>query len=420
MLETLELGIETEMHWALGTGRGNTQQAELIFQPSLEIDLSEDVRLTAIGRLRTDAVDELEPGDPTPREVSRLSRRGLIGNQTDIELRELYVETTFRRTYLTLGKQQIVWGKADGLKVLDVVNPQDFREFILNDFEDSRIPLWALNAEIPIGEAVLQLLWLPDPSYHEIPEDDALYAFMIPELSPRVPPGVALDLLPIRRPRRIISDSDAGVRLSRLWNGWDLTLNYLYHYEDVPVPFRTLSLTPSGPLVTVTPEYERTHLLGGTFSNAFGDLTLRGEVGYSTDRHFATRAPTDRDGIVESGELLYVLGFDWYELPETLLSLQIFQSWVVDDESGMIRDDLVTTATFLAQRRAMNDQLVLEFIWLHNLDHSDGLIRPSVVYDLSDELKLRAGADLFYGSRHGLFGQFDRNDRVSLSLEWSI
>ncbi len=68
----------------------------------------------------------------------------------------------------------------------------------------------------------------------------------------------------------------------------------------------------------------------------------------------------------------------------------------------------------------MNDQLVLELIWLHKLDHSDGLIRPSVVYDLSDELRLRAGADLFYGSRHGLFGQFDQNDRVSLSLEWSI
>jgi hypothetical protein len=54
-------------------------------------------------------------------------RPGQIGQEQEAGLRELYLEAEWGRSYLTLGKQQVVWGKADGLKVLDVVNPQSFR-----------------------------------------------------------------------------------------------------------------------------------------------------------------------------------------------------------------------------------------------------------------------------------------------------
>jgi len=50
---------------------------------------------------------------------------------------------------LRLGKQQIVWGETDGLKLLDVMNPQNFREFILDEFEDSRLPLWSVKYTVP-------------------------------------------------------------------------------------------------------------------------------------------------------------------------------------------------------------------------------------------------------------------------------
>jgi len=38
-----------------------------------------------------------------------------------------------------LGRQQIVWGEAIGTFVTDVVNPKDFREFVLPDFSELRI-----------------------------------------------------------------------------------------------------------------------------------------------------------------------------------------------------------------------------------------------------------------------------------------
>lgn len=67
-------------------------------------------------------------------------------------LRELYADTSISDWDLRLGKQQVVWGTADGIKLLDIINPTDFRELNQNTFEDSRIPVWMINAERNIGE----------------------------------------------------------------------------------------------------------------------------------------------------------------------------------------------------------------------------------------------------------------------------
>ncbi len=67
-------------------------------------------------------------------------------------LRELYVDTYAAGWSLRLGKQQVVWGTADGIKLLDIINPTDFRELNQNSMEDSRIPIWMVNAETNIGD----------------------------------------------------------------------------------------------------------------------------------------------------------------------------------------------------------------------------------------------------------------------------
>ncbi|MES9994292.1 MAG: RNA polymerase-associated protein rapA [Candidatus Thiodiazotropha sp.] len=67
-------------------------------------------------------------------------------------VRELYVDTSLFDWDLRLGKQQVVWGTADGIKLLDIINPTDFRELNQNAMEDSRIPIWMINAERNIGD----------------------------------------------------------------------------------------------------------------------------------------------------------------------------------------------------------------------------------------------------------------------------
>jgi len=62
-------------------------------------------------------------------------------------LREAYVDTQQGDWAIRAGKQQVVWGTADGMKLLDLINPTDYSEMAQNQMEDSRIPVWMVNAE---------------------------------------------------------------------------------------------------------------------------------------------------------------------------------------------------------------------------------------------------------------------------------
>jgi len=62
-------------------------------------------------------------------------------------LRELYVDTKAGDWDFRIGKQQVVWGTADGAKFMDMINPTDYREMAQNTMAESRIPVWMATAE---------------------------------------------------------------------------------------------------------------------------------------------------------------------------------------------------------------------------------------------------------------------------------
>jgi hypothetical protein len=216
----------------------------------------------------------------------------------------------------------------------------------------------------------------------------------------------------LEKPDRFFKNSDAGTRLTAFLGGWDLSLNYLYHYHDQAVLYRQED--ESG--FTIRPEYERTHLIGTSFSNAFGDLTLRGEVGYSTNRYFVTDDQLDSDGIYETGELRYVIGLDYTYDADLLVSGQMFQSILDDHASGSRRDQTENQFTLLVKKDFLNDTLTLEMLAVHDLNESDGVVQLDINYQLTSNIELSTGFDLFYGTPDGLFGQFDQRDRLTLGV----
>lgn len=403
--------LETEL--TVATSSSKTQKAEFVLTPEIGLDLTAATRLTLITRFRGDIADNLETGTPAQHNRDSLSKQLELGNHLGGELREAYIDTEIGSTFLRLGKQQVVWGQADGLKVLDVINPQSFREFILDDFDESRIPLWMVNAEIPVAGAFLQLLWIPDQTYDDIPEKGAAFAFTSPQIIPELPADVPITGSTFHKPNRLFEDSDVAAKLTWFINGWDLSLNYVYHYSDRPAVRRKTS--PAG--ISIEQSYERTHLLGGTFSNVFGDLTLRGELGYSSDRFYLASTLADADGLSHSGEFSYVLGLDYQGWTDWFISTQIFQSIVTDPAPALIRDEVDTTITLLVQRDFFNDSIQAETLLIQNLNQGDGLLQASLEYEWSTDIRLKLGADIFYSNPKGLFGQFKQQDRVSMNIE---
>jgi len=72
-------------------------------------------------------------------------------------IRELYAKKTFdlgdgKELFLKIGKQQVVWGRTDLFRVLDVINPVDYsRNNIYDELSDIRIPMWIAQAEYRMG-----------------------------------------------------------------------------------------------------------------------------------------------------------------------------------------------------------------------------------------------------------------------------
>ena len=258
-----ELRGSLTSRYAVETQTGNSQLAEVLFEPELSGTLGTNVSYTLIGRARFDAADALEPGKPYDQAHARSSwnRRVFEGDDTDFELREAYADIYAGNWFVRVGKQQVVWGQADGLRVLDQVNPLSFREFILGDFEDRRIPLWMLNAERPFGPVTAQFLWIPDTTYNEVPQQGT-FAFTSTRYRPAVPStAMAVRFNPADRPDNVFADGDVGLRLTGFSGGWDWSLNVLHAYLDNAV-FQRKTMGPDQ--FEFTPAYYRSTLVGGS------------------------------------------------------------------------------------------------------------------------------------------------------------
>lgn len=382
---------------AINTDSGETQTLAWRLQPGWEADWGKDIRSTLRGRLRLDRFDRLY-------------------EHAEIELREAYLDLPVGTGHdLRLGKQQIVWGQADGIKVLDTVNPQNYREFVLPDYADSRIPLWAARLQLNLQAGALELVWLPDTTTHELAPNGSPYALRSPQVAPPRAAGIPLRFTPAQEPDRPWQDSDAGLRFSTLAGNWDLAFSYLHHYLDSPAYRRQPQ--PDG-FVQVEGEYLRDHLFGFTASNAFGAVTLRSELGYHDTSFFYTREVTPVNaGLSIDHELAGVIGLDWDAAEGLWLSAQGFISAIPHPDTPLFRDRVERHWTLVARQDLWHDTLRLEATTLWNQNRRDGLLRPGLRYQFDDHWSARLGHDRFWGNPQGLYGEFKEQNRWLLQLD---
>jgi len=341
-----------------------------------------------------------------------------------LRIRELYWQTYTDNSFWRLGKQQVVWGEADGLKLLDVINPQDFREFILDDFDDSRIPIWMMNAQINTSDSgMLQLLLIPDTSTHELAEKDSIYQFTSPVVVPNIPNKILSSLgineLVIQQEDNAKS-GDAGLRYSDFISlqdrSWDITLNYLHHYVDTPV----VSSEIKNDQLIIDYQYRASHLIGGSASTVLGDVSIRSEIAYETDRYQRSEDSLEGTNIIVpslvKGNLFSsVIGLDYQGLSDHFISAQWYRQTLLlgkDKLQQAIADRDEDRLTLLWETKFLNETVTTRWQHIHGINHGDGVLRPKVTYNWQSNIDVYLGADYFYGKTAEFFGQFNKTDRI--------
>jgi len=409
--QTLKLRQETSVNHESDDSK--LQKSILNANYELNIDYDDESRVVLETTLEVDAKDKINPNKYNSSSYSSFSKPLSLGTSGYLELRELYFEKYIDDTLFKMGKMQNVWGKADGLKLIDKLNPQDYSQFILPSFEESRIPLWSISSVTNFENSELEIIWIPDTTYANIPNSGSEYAFTTSRIIPSAPQGSSTVMEDVDKPNHAVKDSDIGIKYLMMLDNMEVGFYYLYFYEDNSVLYNTYDSGTN--TVSLKPKYERSHFYGMSLDYAKGDFVYRVEAGVTKDKYYLNNLSIR--GIQKSNEFAYIFGVDWYGLSETLLSFQFNQAYILSDKEGYNIPKVDNTMTFLFKRDFMNDTVFAEVLLIHNLNDKDGIIRPKLSYELDAESLIYIGFDKFYGDKDGLYGEFNKQSRFTFGYE---
>jgi len=387
------------VHWSRAVGR-LTLTAQGAF--------SENVKWKVGGRVDGDLVYAtsnfyLEP-------VKRNQRLSAIWGEN-------YVDVSAGSWDFRLGAQQIIWGEVIGLFFADVVSARDMRDFLLPRFDVIRIPQWAARAEYFAGDAHVEFVWIPVPTFDRIGKPGADF-YPVPLPSPTPTDLAALFKDPVK-PDRDLSNSNYGVRANTLVSGWDLAAFYYRSFSTQPTFYGQATGTPEQPLVFV-PRYDRIWQAGGTVTKDLGEFVLRGEAVYANGQGYGSTDPTVPGGVVQRSTLDYIVSVEFPLPGDTRLNLQGFQRAYFNGGGGdiAIKSDGFGASIFLSTK--WTEAFEPQILWIQNFKDAGGLIRPRLNWYPAKNTAFGFGVDIFTGPKDGYFGQYGNRDRVYAELRYDF
>ena len=446
-----------------------------IFQLESRYSLGPRFQCTGIIQTYYDAVFDFEDIDTiSPRlgpttiltddtEVERIpgleveNVRGVEIKQSDFDLREFYCDARFNDLDLRLGRQIVRWGVAEQSRVTDVINPLDFKEFILREVSDRYIPLWMLKADYYYGDTEWEVLWIPHLAFHKpAPRSSEWEQFQF--LPGREEPESEFSLMGTDF---AIKNSEWALKWTTPILGWEVSLSYFYTWDDFATTFRE-TIQINDPILGNSTEvefnqrYTRNHILGGTFQRSFGPVVLGGEAAYVINKHFGAGfvpffgSPIIGGGggvrpgtvVVRGGDALgvsgviardflkYALQFD-FSLFGADISFQALQHYIPEYELAIIQDKFDTVLTLFARRVLANNLFALQWLTIYFINDKEVLTRPRMEYRIDDHLLLALGSDILIGEQTGsrdpfipgdfnFVGFFKNNSRFYLELKYGF
>jgi hypothetical protein len=332
-----------------------------------------------------------------------------LNNNLDITLRQAYMDIYFDNFDLRIGKQQIIWGKADGVFITDIISPRDLSEFILPDFEEIRIGINALKFDYYLGNSTFEVVWIPIFQATITPDENSIWA---PEMQ-EFPVPTAYYSQNYDSGNKL-SESEFALKYSYLGSVIDFELMAAYMWDDNPAMH--IYLQPDMTLL-IKPEYHRLPLAGASFSKAVGGAVVRGEGAYYFEKRFSAEDFTV-NGIKEKDYAHYLIGYDhnWFDVN---ISFQFIQEYILDYEDDIKNDEFISTATFFFIKTFLRETLELNLFSYYGINNEDALLRPKIVYDFADGFEVQLGANIFVGDE-GNFGQYDKNDMIYTKLKLSF
>lgn len=331
------------------------------------------------------------------------THNALLKERTGFELREAYLDHREEHWGFRLGRQLVIWGAADGVRITDLVSPMDMTEFLAQDYDDIRMPVNALRFFIFHDKMRLELLAVPSFEGYRLPTDASNPWNVLPEESPQ--PLVWSEEGSL--PKLKLSNVEYGGRVCFTLSGIDFSLAALHTWNKMPV----IEYHSSGTRLTVSPRYYRMGFFGGDVSKPLGQFVLRGEAAFNVGKHFSYKPAAGAVPQKGLNTVNYLVGADWYAPHEWTVMLQFSSESIFGYKSYVVQPRHNSLLTLNVSKKLLESTLQLSNFTYFDLNHKGWFSHFAADYALNDHIRLSAGYDWFGGDK-GIFGLYKHNSEI--------
>ena len=299
----------------------------------------------------------------------------ILDNRTGIQLQEAYFNYSNSFVEIRAGRQIVVWGVADGLRVTDLISPVDYTEFMSSDYDDMRMAVDGIRIKYPGERVNAEVVYVPVPRYFQMP---------IGEDNPWRP----------------------GTRVSFFLSNLDFSISALHTHNQSPVT--VAGYDPVKDSIVIRGIHETMTMFGGDMSMPLGEFVLRLEIaeyldealGYANNLDYARKNTFNALG-----------GIDWYAGDNWTFMVQYLHKYIADYSDELAAEKNSSQVTFRISKELLNNTLKLALYGMFDIDNLGYYARVSGDYALSDQVTLSLGYDHFGGKRGQLAG-YDKNREV--------
>ena len=453
--------VENQTAWRLQDGvneAGKLSRCRSIIQLEIAADLSETVKFNTILRGHYDAAWDLQDSiNQAPKDWSSVPNG--TGMKESFEAREWHIRSYWDNFMIKAGRQQIVWGESDLLRMSDIINPLDLSWRInLQSWEDIRIPVRAIDAiyEFP-GKYAFSIEGVV------VPEDFRANKVAPPGANwdpmwnnPQGIPGMQLMWTAMERDLSDVRDDglsnvQGGLRGRAKFGDWDTSLFYYYSMAQNGVATFNTAFNPfvAPDLGNYPLKFKWPHLqnVGATF-NTFDEYTstiFRGECAFTIDQPYTQDAKNpflaamglpDPD-YASKDVFACMLGFDRPTFIKPLnstrtffISGQVFQKWIFDADDSKLttglgqegRDDYQCLGTLIINTEYWDGKIVPEIAAVYDFTASCGLLMPTFKYMPTYDISIILGGAWLWAGKETAddIGPFEKDDEVFLHVRYSF
>jgi hypothetical protein len=325
--------------------------------------------------------------------------------QSEFEVREAYVQGSLsKQVDLKIGRQIVIWGKSDSIRLNDVINPLDNRELGMTDIEDLRLPVFMTKLDYYIGA------W-------------NISTMIIHESRTQKEAGIGSDYLPTHifplpkgsvfpkdtSPESTIENTQFALALNGTFTGWDLSfytakvLDSKWHFENNK-KIRT---------------YSPIRIIGLADAVVLSSWLLKSEIAYIQDLKYNST-------IDEKNRFDALIGLEYNGIKNLNTSIEIANRHLLDYETKMQK----------APDFTYNDEQQIASRISYSFNHEKGLIgflhtvftaknkvnggfsRLWLNYDLTDNIEYNIGVIDYIGGEKLFLDAISNNDKVFADISY--